>query len=331
MKIGKFKKLVIIGGDSNSLEIIDVLNENKIDFFFITSKRNIESYNLLKNTSFKKKHKITKSIKDLKLLKKYDSIETLFLLMTSPWIISSNTLKSLKGIMMNTHAVRLPQNRGGASLSWQILNRHRFGFTNLHLVNEKIDAGDLVFFKEFIYPLGLRTPKDFMNYFRKIHVSFLKEKLIMLFKNILTINPMKQNDYLSTYWPRLNSKINSWIDWSTCFEDLSVFISAFDDPYDGAQTFLNNKRVFLKKSLSNYEDQRFHPYQAGLIYRVGPDWACVAANKGSIIIEEVWNESNNNIVRKLKVGDRFYTPVKNLSNTSKRIFYNSIGIKKNKR
>ena len=33
MKIGKFKKLVIIGGDSNSLEIIDFLNENKIDFF----------------------------------------------------------------------------------------------------------------------------------------------------------------------------------------------------------------------------------------------------------------------------------------------------------
>ena len=70
--------------------------------------------------------------------------------MTCPWIISKNTIDSIEKIV-NTHGVRLPYNRGGASVSWQILNRYRFGFSNLYLVNENVDAGQYCFLKNFCF------------------------------------------------------------------------------------------------------------------------------------------------------------------------------------
>lgn len=329
MILNKFKKLVILGGDSISLEILGFLKKKKIDYSFISSKRNLANYQLNKNVNVKKKLTITKSIKDLKIIKKVDSKETLFLCMTCPWIISKNTINSIQGKIVNTHGVRLPYNRGGASVSWQILNRYRFGFSNLYLINENVDAGPVLFFKEFLFPKGLTTPLDHMKFYRKIHVEFLKEKLLELFSDKTQIEPMVQPEYLSTYWPRLNSKINSWIDWSVKFENLSSFITAFDDPYSGAQTTLNNKKVFIKKCSCNYEDAKFHPYQSGLIYRKGPEWICVAANEGALIIEEVLNLSGRNILKQLKLGDRFFTPTNKLSNTSGRIYYNSQGITSN--
>ena len=328
MKLKKFKKLVILGGDTISLDIIDFLKKNKINFFFITSKRNLENYKLFKNIEIKKNSVVTKSIKDLKKLKKFDSNETLFLCMTCPWIISKRTINSIKGKIINTHGVRLPYNRGGASVSWQILNRYKFGFSNLYLVNENVDAGPIMFFKEFLYPEGLRTPLEYMKFYKNIHVEFLKEKLLQLFSKNLDVKPIVQPEYLSTYWPRLNSEINSWIDWRMKFENLSSFIKAFDDPYNGAQTTFKNKKVYIKKCSCNYEDAKFHPFQSGIIYRKGPDWICVAANEGSVIIEEVFDKSGKNILKNLNVGDRFFTPEKQLSNTSKRIYYNSEGIKK---
>ena len=87
-------------------------------------------------------------------------------------------------------------------------------------------------------------------------------------------------------------------------------------------------KVYIKKCSCNYEDAKFHPFQSGIIYRKGLDWICVAANEGSVIIEEVFDKSGKNILKNLNVGDRFFTPEKQLSNTSKRIYYNSEGIKK---
>ena len=40
----------------------------------------------------------------------------------------------------------------------------------------------------------------------------------------------KQDEKNSSYWPRLNSKIHGWIDWSWSPKEISDFIKAFDDP-----------------------------------------------------------------------------------------------------
>ena len=48
--------------------------------------------------------------------------------MSSPWIIKKKHFKKIKSLILNSHGTRLPQYRGGASFSWQVMNKTRFGF-----------------------------------------------------------------------------------------------------------------------------------------------------------------------------------------------------------
>ena len=75
----------------------------------------------------------------------------------------------------------------------------------------------------------------------------------------------------------------------------------------------------MKKVSPNYEDVKFNSYKSGLIYRKGPSWVCVAGTNGSLIIEEVFHR-NKNIIKDLKIGDRFHTPVKKIDYKSKEHF-----------
>ena len=63
-----------------------------------------------------------------------------------------------------------------------------------------------------------------------------------------------------------------------------------------------------------------------MIYRKGPDWICVVANGGSIIIEKVIYK-NKNILKELKTGNRFFTPTKYCELKKKRVLYNTKGLK----
>ena len=54
-----------------------------------------------------------------------------------------------KSLILNSHGTRLPEYRGGASFSWMVMNRVRFGFNNLYIIDEKIDTGKIIFYDEF--------------------------------------------------------------------------------------------------------------------------------------------------------------------------------------
>ena len=77
-----------------------------------------------------------------------------------------------------------------------------------------------------------------------------------------------QIHYLSRYNPRLNTKINGFIDWSLNSRDLINFINAFDDPYKGASTYLNNGkfgRLYLKRVQLHGGDTPNHPFMSGIV------------------------------------------------------------------
>ena len=57
--------------------------------------------------------------------------------------------------------------------------------------------------------------------------------------------PISNNANIGDYYPRLSTKINGWIDWSWKPENLERFINAFDEPYEGAKTYLYNDEVYL--------------------------------------------------------------------------------------
>ena len=137
-----------------------------------------------------------------------------------------------------------------------------------------------------------------------------------------------QLGYLGAYYPRLNTEINGWIDWNMKSYEIERFINAFDDPYSGSSTTINKQLVKIKKVQLSSGDTNNHPFMTGLIIRHHGNWIVVSTrDKNVLLIEKVLNIKNQNIISKLKLGDRFFTSDNHLSNSKKnRVKYTSKGI-----
>ena len=109
--------------------------------------------------------------------------------------------------------------------------------------------------------------------------------------------------------------------------DLERFICAFDDPYDGAQTYLNGDVVHLKGVSLNRQDGVFHSYQSGIIFRKGESWLCIAVTGCSIVIETVLDSKGKDYFQNVKVGDRFVTPHAEIEKARTRPIYTPLGLK----
>jgi len=333
--LGPIKEIVLLGGGSLLRELVIWAKAENISVKVITSPRHEKEYlNKKKFTDFLKGQKIkyivTQDI-NKKLVKDFlkDSKDTFFLSLGAAWIFSSSTVSSLfKDKLFNLHSTGLPQNRGGGGYSWQIMMGIKFGYCNLHLVNNGIDTGPIVKNKEFLFPATVRKPIDFQKFAEEKNLEFIKN---FISKNRYTKKIIKitsQNEHLSTYWPRLNSELSSWINWAMKAEELEKFICAFDNPYNGAKTLINGKTVKIKNAYLSSQDGSFHSYQNGIIYRKGENWLCVALNKFTLIIKEILDEKNKDIFKKINVGDRLATPSSKLELSHKRIIYTPNGLKK---
>jgi methionyl-tRNA formyltransferase len=252
----------------------------------------------------------------------------LLLSVGAPWIFKKSTLENIfRDELLNVHGTRLPTNRGGGGFSWQIMMGNRFGFTLIHKVDEGIDTGPIVAFEEFLYPHSCRTPRDFEKVYRIKSLDFIKMFISKARASDCTYDEIKQLEYLSTYWPRLNTGINGWINWDWSGVDIERFILAFDDPYGGAMTTLNGKVVHLKSVYLSPQDALFHPYQSGIVYRVSKNWICVAVQGSSLIIEGVADQSGIDLCSSIKPGDRFITPRDYLEKSVSRVVYTPSGLK----
>jgi methionyl-tRNA formyltransferase len=252
--------------------------------------------------------------------------ETFSLSLGAAWIFKQSLLETtFKNKLMNLHGRRLPQNRGGGGFSWQILTGFRFGFCVLHVVDSGVDTGDIILTEEFLYPASCRTPQDYQRFYIQRNFVFLTEFLKETRTSQRNVKPIVQPEYFSTYWPRLSTAVNSWIDWSWDAHELDRFICAFDDPYSGAQTFCSlsrQPRMARLKSVSlNPEDGSFHSYQAGLIYRKSKGWLCVAAKGAGLIVESIRDENDADLFSEIKVGDRLFTSSEMLASGRQRVSY----------
>ncbi len=245
----------------------------------------------------------------------------------APWIFSTDLIRNLFGNMLfNLHGARLPQNRGGGGFSWQILTGNRFGYCVLHRVDGGIDTGEIICSEEFLYPASARLPIDYERIYFAKNLDFVLRFLSDIRQKAKKLNVMPQVEWFSTYWPRLNTDLNGWIDWSMKAGDLERFICAFDAPYSGARTYLKKRSVRVRKAMMSVQDGEFHPFQRGLVYRKGPNWICVAIRGGSLIVEEVVDDSGQDLLDRISLGDRFVTPVDKLESGLARPVYDAKGL-----
>ena len=102
--------------------------------------------------------------------------------MGSRWIFSGKSInKFFKNNLINFHPTRLPQNSGATPFSWQILRGDRISIRLIHLIDEKVDNGPIIFYEKSILPNSCQIPKDFYEYYNSQLKNFY-EKFITLIK-----------------------------------------------------------------------------------------------------------------------------------------------------
>ena len=327
----KIEKVVFIGYSKIFEKLIKINQDNNIKTIIITSSSQAtEIDKKIKFNIFDKiDEKFNKFVKD-----NVNSNKTLFLSIGARNIFKKDVIENIfSNNLINTHGTRLPLGRGEVT-SWRILKQDRLDNQLFHIVDDGIDTGPVIYNKLSVIPKEFQTPDEIEKCrninFQIFYKSFLK-KIIKKEKFLLKVQP----DYLSSYLPRLSTEENGWIDWSMNPYELIRFINAFDDPYFGASTHLNRKdlgRLHIKSAQLHGGEIINHSFMSGIVIRHDVDWIVVStSSRYSLIIEKVLNSKGENIISKIKQGDRFHTPINILDKAkSTRVFFGPKGQKKNK-
>ncbi|MBD1140963.1 hypothetical protein IDH20_02220 [Pelagibacterales bacterium SAG-MED39] len=325
------KKLIIIGGNRfNELNpfqsIIKVLKNYEIKYEIITS--NIHLNKLVKNNlTFKKylkKKKISyKKINDYSTLfgylKKLVKIENCrILLVHSAFILKNNIINLMKSDIFNYHVGSLPEQRGAAPGTFQILMSKKSTNMTIHRVIGKLDAGNIVLTKKIL----LQKNHNLLDFYKKVEkneYNFFKKFFTNNFK---TFKERKQNSHSSVYMPRLDSKIHGYINWSWEAKDIYDFVRAFDKPFPGARTFLNGKEVIIKNLKLVKKKLNFHPFQNGIIFKKDKNYYYIASKNYCLRTNDIRLINGRKIESKI-LGKRLYTPYSILDKSFKTVSIHS--------
>lgn len=322
--IPPLKTLILFGGGSLIIEFAKESLKRKIKTHIFAVTRHLDEIIDIENGLTLKgaleKEGIpffhTKDINDSPELRSIVSKDTIGVGLGEAYTFNKETIDLFGGNLFDFMVIRLPQYRGGAHFTWQILRKDRIGCWNIQLINEEMipgvyDSGEILKRREYVIPEWVRVPQDYFKIANeealRLFIEFMDE--IQKGKEF-KLNRLEEN--ISSYFPRLYTLKHGFINWLWDTDDIESFICAFDDPYVGASTFLNKNRVFLKKCHAEQKEGIFHPFMSGLVYRISNASVFIATKNGALIAESIVDEKGNNIVNKLKVGRRFHTPHKYL-------------------
>ena len=327
--IENLNSVVFIGGAHIFSELIKINKSLKLNTLIVTTSH--QSKLIDKKIDYKVFDKLDDKFR--KFINKNTKIKnTIFVSIAARYIFKKDTIENFfSNNLVNFHLTRLPLNAGGGGVSWQIMREDRIDNQLVHLVNEGLDTGPIIDNSLSLFPKHCQIPIDFEVYRTKKFIEFYT-KFLKKVQNGKYFDLKPQLNYLGSYNPRLNTEIDGLINWDMDSYDLSNFINAFDEPHKGASTFLNNGnfgKLYLKKVHLHGGDSSNHPYMSGIVSRHDKNWIVVSTkSKHMLLIEEVLDKKGNNIISKIKVGDRFYTPYEELEKSKKiRTMYNSKGLK----
>ncbi len=324
--IKELRQIVFIGFSPVFSDLLETNRKNNIQSQILSSTDQSKRIFL----AHKIFDKIDKNLYDF-ISDNYKIDKTLFISLGSRLIFDKKFISFTKGNLINFHGARLPYDSGGGGFSWRIMREDKIDNQLVHLIDSGIDTGPVITHNSSIYPKWCKIPIDYEEHSTKLFLKFY-EDFIKKIKNGKSFQLKHQMDYIGRYNPRLSSVENSFIDWNFQPRELYSFINSFDEPYIGATTFLNNgncEKVHLKNVHLHGGDSSNHPFMTGLISRHDKKWIVVSTGgKYSLLVEKVLNEKGENILHKIKAGDRFYTPQEYLDNSfSKRVVYNALGKK----
>ncbi len=327
--INNLNTVIFLGQSDVFKSLLKVNNSLGLKTLIITSSDQAKLID--KKINFKIFNKLNDKFKSF-INKKTKIEKTIFISLGARYIFKKDTINNFfLNNLVNFHGTRLPLDAGGGGFSWKIMREDRIDNQLVHLVDESLDSGPIIDNHLSLFPKQCQIPIDFEIYRLKKFIDFYS-KFLNQISNGKHFELKPQLNYLGRYNPRLNTEKDGLINWDMSSYDLYNFINAFDKPYKGASTYLNNSnfgKLYLKKVHLHGGDTPNHPYMSGLVSRHDKNWIVVSTkSKHMLLVEEVLDKKGNNIIKNIKVGDRFFTPYQEIEKSKKnRTVINAKGLK----
>lgn len=321
MKLGKCDNVILIGGARLLAEFALQLKKKNWPVVVFSSPRHLaESVDGAGTTlqrwleNAKIKFFSSEDINADARLPEHITAGSLGLAMGAAEMFEKPLVRRFNGKFFDFMGIPLPQYRGGAHYTWQILAGHRSGAYNLQVIEGGVDSfhkGAIIQSSKYRFPASCRIPLDYFAAAVPREAAFLMRFLDDVRKN-KDFKPAALDESASSYWPFLYTKKQGFIDWSWELSEIERFICAFDDPYAGASSYIGDLRVHIKKASAQKGKDSFHPFHAGLVYRNDARGLFVAVKGGTLLVKQVEDENGRDLLKKIKPGVRFHTPPEDL-------------------
>lgn len=155
-------------------------------------------------------------------------------------IIPQDILDIPKYGCINVHASLLPKLRGAAPIQWSVINGEtETGVTTMQL-DSGLDTGDILIVKKTNIEEN-ETSGELFDRLKVLGAHALMETIDAIING--TLNPIKQDDSLSTYASMLNKSLSA-VDWSKSALEVHNHIRGLE-PWPVASTVINSKPVKL--------------------------------------------------------------------------------------
>ena len=166
-------------------------------------------------------------------------------------------------ISLGIHSSSLPKDRGSSPINWQIIKGEKEGGVSLFHLTDGVDSGPIVDIKKF----GI----DETDNVKDVYEKATSNAIILLEKHWNSIHQLQvskrlQNESDATYNNRRKPE-DGLINWANSSKKCYDWIRALTEPYPGAFTFWNGKKVIILES----EKSDIKNTIAGEILKIGKE------------------------------------------------------------
>jgi methionyl-tRNA formyltransferase len=195
-----------------------------------------------------------------------------------------------KGVL-NVHPSILPKLRGPAPIQWAIIHGCSETGVSIMQLDEGLDTGDILQVQKV--PIDSEETAGMLHdHLAIIGAQLLLDTLKQISNNAITPTPQ---DHSQATYARLLMKKDGQIQWHQTSESILNCIRGMN-PWPGAFTFLDNKRIKIYKAAKIDVSEKFEP---GTIIDTFPDELKIATGDGAISILEIQSASG----KKMPVAD----------------------------
>lgn len=234
--------LIFCGEKKLSLDCLEFIlnNYNQINLLAIATRKKTKVWwgeQYLRNFAIKKKIKLIKS----KDILNYKNVNIL-LSVQFPYIIKREVLDSVD-LAINLHTGLLPDYKGCNLPYHVILNNEKYFGSTLHLMDEKVDSGDIIFKKKFKIPVD-STARELYEENNKVAFNLFKKNFKKILLKSYKLRKQNNTKYFKVY--KKNSINNKEINLKWSFKNIKKKVRALEFfPFEPAFIKLKSKKIYL--------------------------------------------------------------------------------------